>query len=160
MSRVIVDPAGKQVARATIASLLTEMPTDRMLECDFQTSTFIFGIRVSIRMQHGRAALQKIMGEVLDGAPASEAPSLAWPLVCGPGVAKRTRVLGFRGGVLRVEVPDVAWRNQLTSLLPKYLDALNQTITAQVKHILFLLPGENYGFLPQQAKSGVAGDSE
>ena len=111
-------------------------------------------------MQHGRAALQKIMGEVLDGAPVSEAPSLAWPFVCGPGVAKRTRVLGFRAGVLRVEVPDAAWRNQLTSLLPKYLDALNQTITAQVKHILFLLPGENYGFLPQQAKSGVAGDSE
>jgi hypothetical protein len=45
-----------------------------------------------------------------------------------------------------VEVPDVAWRNQLTSLLPKYLDALNQTIEAKVKHILFLLPGETYGF--------------
>jgi len=97
-------------------------------------------------MQHGRTALQKIMGELLDGAPANEAPFLAWPLVCGPGVAKRTRVLGFRAGVLRVEVPDMAWRNQLNSLLPKYLDALNQTITAQVKHILFLLPGETYGF--------------
>lgn len=97
-------------------------------------------------MQHGRAGLQKILGDVLSGAPATEAPSLAWPLVCGPGVAKRTRVLGFRGGILRVEVPDAAWKNQLSSLAPKYLEALNQTIEAEVKHILFLLPGETYGF--------------
>ena len=81
-------------------------------------------------MQHGRTALQKIMGELLDGAPANEAPFLAWPLVCGPGVAKRTRVLGFRGGVLRVEVPDVAWKNQLGSLAPKYLDAFGQITDA------------------------------
>jgi hypothetical protein len=113
----------------------------------FQSSSRHSGLQIlDFAMQHGRTALQKIMGELLDGAPANEAPFLAWPLVCGPGVAKRTRVLGFRGGVLRVEVPDVAWRNQLTSLLPKYLDALNQTIEAKVKHILFLLPGETYGF--------------
>jgi hypothetical protein len=97
-------------------------------------------------MQHSRNGLQKIMAGVLNGAPAAEAPGLAWPLVCGPGVAKRTRVLGFRGGVLRVEVPDAAWKNQLSSLAPKYLEALNQTIESPVKHILFLLPGENFGF--------------
>ena len=111
-------------------------------------------------MQHGRTALQKILGELLENAPASEAPVLAWPLVCGSGVAKRTRVLGFRGGVLRIEVPDVAWKNQLSSLAPKYLEAFSQTIDAPVKHILFLLPGENFGFLPQQAKSGLAGEPE
>ncbi|HLH05752.1 MAG TPA: DUF721 domain-containing protein [Terriglobales bacterium] len=97
-------------------------------------------------LQPARASLKKILGEVLSGAPENEAPTLAWPLVCGPGVAKRTRVLAFRGGVLRVEVPDTAWKNQLSSLAPKYLEALNQTIDAEVKHILFLLPGENYGF--------------
>lgn len=97
-------------------------------------------------MQHAGGALRRIMGDTLNGASSSEAPSLAWPLVCGPGVAKRTRVLGFRGGVLRVEVPDMAWKNQLSSLAPKYLEALNQTIEAKVKYILFLLPGETYGF--------------
>src|SRR5579871_6386663 len=99
----------------------------------FQSSSRHSGLQIlDFAMQHGRTALQKIMGELLDGAPANEAPFLAWPLVCGPGVAKRTRVLGFRGGVLRVEVPDVAWKNQLGSLAPKYLDAFGQITDAQV----------------------------
>ena len=61
------------------------------------------------------------MGQVLRRAPASEAARLAWPLVCGGTVAKRTRPLAFMGGVLRVGVPDQTWRAQLTELEHRYI---------------------------------------
>jgi hypothetical protein len=47
----------------------------------------------------------------------------------------------FSGGVLRVEVPDGAWRAELQHLAPKYLAALNRYVTG-VSRVEFLLPGK------------------
>jgi hypothetical protein len=54
---------------------------------------------------------------------------LAWPLACGSVVAERTRALEFRQGILRVEVPDTAWRAEMQHLAPKYLAALHRYAT-------------------------------
>lgn len=91
-------------------------------------------------MEHARAGLQKIVADVLRRAPPEEAPLLAWPLACGPAVAAKTRPLGFREGVLRVQVPDPAWREQLLELAPRYLAALNQAIGVTVARIEFVVP--------------------
>ncbi len=40
----------------------------------------------------------------------------AWPAVVGPELARRTEVLAFDAGVLRVSVPDETWRRGLARM--------------------------------------------
>ena len=87
-------------------------------------------------MERARDGLQKIVVDAIRRAPAEEAPLLGWPLACGAAVAARTRALAYAEGVLRVEVPDAAWRNELLALIPRYLATLNQF--AKVKRIEFV----------------------
>jgi hypothetical protein len=70
--------------------------------------------------------MEKIVAGSIRKAPSAEAVLLAWPMACGSTVAKRTRALEFSRGVLRVEVPDSAWRAELQHLAPRYLYALNR----------------------------------
>ena len=70
--------------------------------------------------------MEKIVTERLRKMPASESPLLAWPMACGSAVAARTRAIEFARGVLRVEVPDSAWRAELQHLAPRYVYALNR----------------------------------
>ena len=87
-------------------------------------------------MERARDGLQKIVVDAIRRAPTAEAPLLGWPLACGAAVAARTRALAYNDDVLRVEVPDAAWRNELIGLIPKYLATLNQF--AKVKRIEFV----------------------
>ena len=90
-------------------------------------------------MEHARAELQKIVINALRNAPQEQAPLLAWPVACGPTVAARTRALGFTDGVLRVEVPDRAWKAQLGELVPQYRSVLNQAAKGLVSRIEFVV---------------------
>ncbi len=114
--------------RATYARNPRWLP---MLELRFQGSS---------QMQRAGAGLRKIVMEAIRRAPAEEAPVLAWAVVCGPGVAARTRALECAAGILRVEVPDRAWRTELTAFVPRYLAALREF--GNVSHIKFVIPGE------------------
>ena len=71
-------------------------------------------------MERASADLQAIMSQLLRRAPAADAPVFAWPAICGPSVATRTRALRFAAGRLQVEAPDSAWRTQLAELEPRY----------------------------------------
>ena len=55
-------------------------------------------------MEQARSGMQKIVLDVLCGAPPEERALLAWPLVCGTTVAAKTRALALEKGALRVEV--------------------------------------------------------
>jgi hypothetical protein len=92
-------------------------------------------------MNHAGAGIEKIVVDSLRRVPADEAPLLAWPLACGHGVAERTRALDCAQGVLRVEVPDVGWRNELQTLAPRYVAAINRY--ASVKRIEFVVPARS-----------------
>lgn len=92
-------------------------------------------------MEHGRSELQRLFAETLKNASADQAPLLAWPLVCGPGVANRTRPMDFRGGVLRIQVPDKEWKAQLESLKADYLRAFGTLVDKKkVEQIEFIVP--------------------
>jgi Dna[CI] antecedent, DciA len=97
-------------------------------------------------VQRAREGLQTIVVDALRRGPAAEAPLHGWPLACGARVAARTRALSYHDGVLRVEVPDAAWRNELLALVPKYLSTLNQF--AKVKRIEFVSAKESTGGRP------------
>ena len=92
-------------------------------------------------MERATPALQKIVVDILHRAPPEEMPMLAWPLVCGAGVANRTRAMDFMGGVLRIEVPDQAWKTQLEALKADYLRAFGTlVIQKKVEQIEFVVP--------------------
>jgi len=82
-------------------------------------------------MEHAATGLEKIVAQSLHRAPQAEAPLLAWPMACGHAVAERTRALDCVQGVLRVEVPDLSWRNELQALAPRYLAAINRYVSVQ-----------------------------
>ena len=93
-------------------------------------------------MQHAKSELQTIYSSVLQNASPDEAAMLAWRLISGSIVASRTRVLGLRNGVLRVEVHERAWRAELAQLAAEYVGAMNRMVARQVDRIEFVLPGE------------------
>jgi hypothetical protein len=91
-------------------------------------------------MERAANGLRQIVLDAIRRAPAEDAPVLAWPIVCGAAVAARTRALAFSGGVLRVEVPDRAWRAELSVFAPRYVATLRQV--AEVTAIEFVVAQE------------------
>lgn len=91
-------------------------------------------------LEHAAAGLDKIVAQSLRLAHASDAPLLAWPVVCGSTVAQRTRALGVEDGILRVEVPDAGWKTELQSLAPQYLVAIQRYAPNAVRRIEFVMP--------------------
>ena len=91
-------------------------------------------------MEPARAGFHKIVADILRRAPAEDAARIAWRLVCGKTVAEKTEVLEFRDGVLRVGVPDEAWRSNLGGFVPRYLELLNGMLNKKVESIEFVPP--------------------
>ncbi len=90
-------------------------------------------------MEQAGSGLEQIVVKALRQVPPSQAPVLAWPVVCGSAVAERTRAVSFANGLLRVEVPDAGWRSELQVLAPKYLVAINRYATEAVHRIEFVV---------------------
>jgi Dna[CI] antecedent, DciA len=83
--------------------------------------------------------LEDVVAKALHRMPAQDSPLLAWPVACGSVVAERTRALTFSAGILRVEVPDTGWRQELSALAPRYLAAINKYSAAPVERIEFVV---------------------
>jgi hypothetical protein len=90
-------------------------------------------------LEQAGAGLEKIVIGSLRRVPQSEAPLLAWPLVCGSVVADRTRALEFSDSVLRVEVPDAGWKREMQSLAPRYVAQINRYAGQKVERIEFVI---------------------
>lgn len=86
-------------------------------------------------MQHAANGLEEVVQHSLRNVSQSEAPLLAWPLVCGSAVADRTRAVSFANSILRVEVPDAGWKRELENLCGRYLVGLNRYTNAKVSRI-------------------------
>ena len=94
-------------------------------------------------MESARRDLGKLAAHVLSGTDPEEAVVLAWPLVCGSAVAKRTRAESFHNGILSVLVPDIGWKSQLEEFSKQYLDGLSRLTKTDVLHIRYEVPGVN-----------------
>lgn len=92
-------------------------------------------------MQPIRSGLRRIMTDFLQTQPRDEAAVLAWPVVCGPEVASRTRAVSFSEGRLTIEVPDSTWKNQLSAFIPRYISSLDELVPALVKELRFQIVG-------------------
>jgi hypothetical protein len=94
---------------------------------------------LGVQMDSARPTLQKLVADVLNRLPAEQVPVEAWQFVCGKQVAQRTQAVGFGRGVLRVEVPDANWQDQLRALSASYLANLNQYSRTRVERIEFVV---------------------
>jgi len=90
-------------------------------------------------LEHAGSDLEKIVAQSLRQAPPSQAPLMAWPVVCGSAVAERTQALSFMDGVLRVAVADAGWKSELQSLAPQYLASINRYTVEAVRRIEFVV---------------------
>jgi hypothetical protein len=84
-------------------------------------------------MRSTRFDLDNISAKLLAGLPPDEACILAWPLVCGSGVAERTEAVGFCNGILIVKVSDRSWKSQLESFTAQYSNKLSILLGTPVK---------------------------
>lgn len=91
-------------------------------------------------MERATGGLKKIVLDAIRTARPEDAPLIAWPVIVGRGVAVQTKALEFTNGILRVEVPDKNWRNELLPFVPQYLGAYRQI--AKVDAIEFVIAGE------------------
>lgn len=89
-------------------------------------------------MQHARSTFKKIYAHATHKVAGEEASIVAWPLVCGSRIARRTSALSCINGELAVRVPDKIWRNELDRLADQYVSMLNQVTRHQIKRIRFV----------------------
>ncbi len=90
-------------------------------------------------MEQVGSELEKVVARSLRQVPRSQAPLLAWPVVCGSAVAERTRALSFLDGILRVAVADAGWKSELQNLAPQYLASINRYTVEAVRRIEFVV---------------------
>lgn len=89
-------------------------------------------------MERLGAAKLEVIARLLRDAPEQEAPLLAWPLVCGSTVAAHARALEFIRGILRIEVEEKSWREQLREMAPEYLYGVNRVVRTKIDRIEFV----------------------
>jgi len=64
-----------------------------------------------------------------------------WPALVGPEIARRSRAVGFRDGVLHVEVEGSAWMQELGFLKRDLVRTIQQRLgSASVRDIRFVVP--------------------
>lgn len=102
----------------------------------------IVGWKERAALRQAGAGLERIVAGALRRAPQSDAPLLAWPLVCGSAVAQRTWALRFTNSVLSVEVPDSGWKREMQNLAPRYVAAMNRYAVQKVERIEFVIQRE------------------
>ena len=93
-------------------------------------------------MQQAGSGLQKIVAQALRQMGDEPSALTAWSIACGTKVAEKTRAVSLEDGILRVEVPDRSWREQLKTLAPRYLATINQYSSGCVLGIAFVVAGE------------------
>jgi predicted nucleic acid-binding Zn ribbon protein len=64
-----------------------------------------------------------------------------WPRIVGPRIARRTHAVGFRDGVLHVEVEGSAWMHELSFLKHELVRKIQRDLgTTRVREVRFVLP--------------------
>lgn len=74
----------------------------------------------------------------------------AWSEVVGPKVARHSRAVSFRDGILIVEVENPAWMTELTYLKRRLVNDLNRRLGSSVITEVKLVPASSPG-----AKTGI-----
>jgi hypothetical protein len=88
-------------------------------------------------MENLRDLLRSSLASALDGLTPEDRISTCWPVVCGPAIAQRTRILSFTENTLQIAVFDAIWLQQMKDLHAKFLHDLPRISKVPVNAILY-----------------------
>lgn len=63
-----------------------------------------------------REVLRRSLGRSLEALPEMDRLEAAWSVACGKTMAARGKLIGYDGELLRVEVEDARWLEQMVSM--------------------------------------------
>jgi hypothetical protein len=84
-----------------------------------------------------RVILKNSLGQSLGSLCDEDKLAAAWPVVCGKAIAERGIVVGYDDGILRIQVNDRAWLQQLMSLRGQFAGEIAQIAGVRVSEIHF-----------------------
>jgi len=74
-----------------------------------------------------------------------------WPAAVGPKLARRTEVVAFDRGLLRIRVPDAGWRRQLVRMRSEILTRIRRIAGGVAPHALGFVEGPVAALAPSDA---------
>ena len=90
-------------------------------------------------MEGIRDLLKKSLSQSLNSLREEDRLAAAWPVACGKTMAERGTVVGYADGVLRVEVENGAWLQQLMSMRGQLAREMARIAGVRVREIHFEL---------------------
>ena len=90
-------------------------------------------------MQAMREMLRGSLARTLEGMGEEDRLAAAWTVACGAAMAGRGEIVGFRDGVVRIEVADAVWLRQMNALRSTLERELARISGVKVKAIDFAL---------------------
>ena len=88
-------------------------------------------------MEGIRDLLKRSLGQSLNSLRDEDRLAAAWPVACGKTMAERGTVVGFDDGVLRVQVENRAWLQQLMSMRGQLAGEMARIAGVRVSEIHF-----------------------
>ena len=88
-------------------------------------------------MEGIRDLLKRSLGQSLYSLRDEDKLAAAWPVACGKTMAKRGTVLGYDDGILRVQVENRAWLQQLMSMRGQLAGEIARIAGVRVSEIHF-----------------------
>jgi predicted nucleic acid-binding Zn ribbon protein len=88
-------------------------------------------------LQGMRELLKGSLGRSLGGLRDEDRLAAAWPVACGKALAERGTIVGYTDGVVRVQVEDGAWLQQLISMRGQLAGEIARIAGVRVSEIHF-----------------------
>ena len=84
-----------------------------------------------------RDLLKGSLGRSLEALREEDRLAAAWPVACGKALAGRGTIVGYADGVVRVQVEDGAWLQQLMSMRGQLAGEMARIAGVRVSEIHF-----------------------
>jgi len=92
-------------------------------------------------MEKMRDVLKHSLGRSLEGLCDEDRLGAAWTVTCGSALAGRGQVIGFAGGIVKIEVEDARWLEQFASMQTMLAHELGRIAGLKVTAIHLSLRG-------------------
>lgn len=92
---------------------------------------------ISDTMEGMRGILKDSLRKTLHQLNEEDRVAAAWPVACGRALAERTSVVSFHDAVMRVDVADSAWLQQLITMRSHLKTEITRIAGVQVAEINF-----------------------
>jgi hypothetical protein len=90
-------------------------------------------------MQNMREMLRSSLGRSLGSLTALDRLTAAWPVACGPALARRGEIVSFDEGILLIEIADAAWMDQMRGMQAMLERELGRIAEVKLRGIHFEL---------------------